>query len=222
MEGTDPQPTEPAEPVEPEEPTEPLPPVEYTRYSYINGYTDNTFRPDAAFTRAAVATVLANLMGYDPELDYDGGTFTDLEGHWAAKAIGFCASEGLMSGYTDDTFRPDNAISRQEFAMVLTRLTGETESGDLPFTDAGDIAPWAADSVYTVYNRGWISGYDDGAFLPQRDVTRAEAVKMLNGYLDRAADRDYIESQSGYTVWADVPETHWAYYEIIEASNNWL
>lgn len=222
VEGTDPQPTEPAEPVEPEEPTEPLPPVEYTRYSYINGYTDNTFRPDAAFTRAAVATVLANLMGYDPELDYDGGTFTDLEGHWAAKAIGFCASEGLMSGYTDDTFRPDNAISRQEFAMVLTRLTGETESGDLPFTDADDVAPWAADSVYTVYNRGWISGYDDGTFLPQRDVTRAEAVKMLNGYLDRAADRDYIESQSGYTIWADVPETHWAYYEIIEASNNWL
>ncbi len=222
VEPTDPQPTEPAQPEEPGESTEPLPPVEYTRYGYINGYTDNTFRPDAAFTRAAVATVLANLMGYDPELDYDGGTFTDLEGHWAAKAIGFCASEGLMSGYTDDTFRPDNAISRQEFAMVLTRLTGETESGDLPFTDADDVAPWAADSVYTVYNRGWISGYDDGTFLPQRDVTRAEAVKMLNGYLDRAADRDYIESQSGYTVWADVPETHWAYYEIIEASNNWL
>ena len=220
-----PEPTEPAEEPSPE-PTEPLPPVEeppveYARYHYINGYTDNTFRPDAAFTRAAVATVLANRLGYDPETDYDNGAFTDLEEHWATNAINFCVAEGLMSGYTDGTFRPDDAISRQEFAVVLTRLTGETESGDLPFTDADAIAPWAAESVYTVYARGWINGYDDGTFLPERDVTRAEAVKMLNGYLNRPADREAIESQSGYTVWSDVPETHWAYYEIIEASNDW-
>lgn len=221
----------PEPPAESHEPSEPLPPVEdlpleYARKRYINGYTDNTFRPDDAFTRAAVATVLANLTGYDPEADYGVTTFTDLEvngeDHWATNAITFCVSEGLMSGYTDGSFRPDNPISRQEFAVVLTRLTGETESGDLPFADADAIAPWAADSVYTVYAQGWISGYEDGTFLPERNVTRAEAVKMLNRYLDRPADRELIESQSGYTVWADVPETHWAYYEIIEASNDWL
>ena len=195
--------------------------AEYARYRYINGYTDNTFRPDDAFTRAAVATVIAGLKGYDANVTYAGGEFDDLSGHWGANAIAFCVSQGLMSGYTDNTFRPDNAISRQEFAIVLTRLAGETESGELPFTDVDSIAPWAVDSVYTAYSKGWIGGYSEGTFLPERNVTRAEAVKMFNGYLGRTADRESIESQTGYTVWEDVPETHWAYFEIIEASNNW-
>ena len=104
--------------------------------------------------------------------------------------------------------------------MVLTRVAGETESGELPFTDNDSIAPYAADSVYTAYVRGWIGGYDDGTFLPERNVTRAEAVKMFNGYLGRTANREYIESQSGYTVFDDM-DGHWAYYEVIEATNTW-
>ena len=168
-----------------------------------------------------MATVIAGLKGYDANVTYAGGEFDDLSGHWGANAIAFCVSQGLMSGYTDNTFRPDNAISRQEFAIVLTRLAGETESGELPFTDVDSIAPWAVDSVYTAYSKGWIGGYSEGTFLPERNVTRAEAVKMFNGYLGRTADRESIESQTGYTVWEDVPETHWAYFEIIEASNNW-
>lgn len=219
------EPTEPGEttdPTEPTEPTEPGEPVEYARYRYINGYTDNTFRPDDAFTRAAVATVIANILGYDPQGDYEGIEFDDLSDHWGSKAIAFCVSQGLMSGYTDNTFRPDDPISRQEFAVVLTRLSGDLQSGELPFADVESIAPWAMDGVYTVYANGWINGYDDGTFLPERSVTRAEAVKMLNGYLNRPADREAIESQTGYTIWSDVPETHWAYFEIIEASNNWL
>ena len=218
------QPQDPAqtgEPTQPQEPDQtPEPPVASVRYSYINGYEDNTFHPDDVFTRATAAAIIANLKGYDPNASYDAPAFDDLEGHWAANAIAFCVSQGLMSGYTDNTFRPDNAITRQEFAVVLTRVAGETESGELPFTDNDSIAPYAADSVYTAYVRGWIGGYDDGTFLPERNVTRAEAVKMFNGYLGRTANREYIESQSGYTVFDDM-DGHWAYYEVIEATNTW-
>ena len=218
------QPQDPAqtgEPTQPQEPDQtPEPPVASVRYSYINGYEDNTFHPDDVFTRATAAAIIANLKGYDPSASYDAPAFDDLEGHWAANAIAFCVSQGLMSGYTDNTFRPDNAITRQEFAVVLTRVAGETESGELPFADRDGIASYAADSVYTAYVRGWIGGYDDGTFLPERNVTRAEAVKMFNGYLGRTANREYIESQSGYTVFDDM-DGHWAYYEVIEATNTW-
>lgn len=107
--------------------------------------------------------------------------------------------------------------------MVLARMSGEVLSSEgLYFSDAADVADWAADGVYTAYANGWMNGYEDGSFQPERRVTRAEAVKMFNAYLGRSADPERIESLGGYTVLADVPETHWAYYEIIEASNNWL
>ena len=107
--------------------------------------------------------------------------------------------------------------------MVMARLSGEVYASEgLDFSDADDVADWAVDGVYTACANGWMNGYEDGTFLPERKVSRAEAVKLFNAYLNRAANREAIESQSGYTTWADVPETHWAYYEIIEASNDWV
>ena len=83
------------------------------------------------------------------------------------------------------------------------------------------IAPWALDGVYTAYVHGWINGYEDGTFLPEKVMTRAETVKIFNAYLGRSANVEEINATTGYTVWNDVPATHWAYYEIVEASNNW-
>lgn len=199
---------------------QPSEPVVYARTKYIGGFEDGTFRPDEAITRAAVAKIIAELLRYDASQTYDAD-FVDLENHWAKNVIAYCVQRGVMGGYEDGTFRPDGAITRQEFAVIISRLAGTQSNEGLTFTDVDAIAPWALDGVYTAYVHGWINGYEDGTFLPEKVMTRAETVKIFNAYLGRSANVEEINATTGYTVWNDVPATHWAYYEIVEASNNW-
>lgn len=199
---------------------QPSEPVVYARTKYIGGFEDGTFRPDEAITRAAVAKIIAELLRYDASQTYDAD-FVDLENHWAKNVIAYCVQRGVMGGYEDGTFRPDGAITRQEFAVIISRLAGTQSNEGLTFTDVDAIAPWALDGVYTAYVHGWINGYEDGTFLPEKVMTRAETVKIFNAYLGRNANVEEINTTTGYTVWNDVPATHWAYYEIVEASNNW-
>lgn len=199
---------------------QPSEPVVYARTKYIGGFEDGTFRPDEAITRAAVAKIIAELLRYDASQTYDAD-FVDLENHWAKNVIAYCVQRGVMGGYEDGTFRPDGAITRQEFAVIISRLAGTQSNEGLTFTDVDAIAPWALDGVYTAYVHGWINGYEDGTFLPEKVMTRAETVKIFNAYLGRSANVEEINTTTGYTAWNDVPATHWAYYEIVEASNNW-
>ena len=226
--------TPPAEETTPptEETTPPTeettPPAEETTPSetmihraYINGFEDSTFRPDQAITRAAVASVIARtlLEGYDPELIYDTG-LVDLEGHWAKNYVAFCEQSGVFGGYEDGTFRPDQGISRQEFAVVLARLSELTGEGELTFSDSADVADWAASGVTAAVGKGWLKGYEDGTFLPERLITRAEAVKLFNSFLGRGVNYNGLSGVTGGSIWSDVAPTHWAYLEIVEAAND--
>ena len=185
--------------------------------AYASGVNRSEFHPDEAVARGDVAYMLANMMGYDSSVEYDTSGLSDVEGHWARNAIGYCVEEGLLSGYTDGTFLPDGTMTRQEFAVILSRLVGlETAEGDLPFTDAGEIKNWAKDAIYTAYTSGLMSGYTDGSFQPTRTVTRAEAVKVFNSYLGREVDQDSILAAPAR--WTDVSVTHWAYCDIMEAT----
>ena len=100
----------------------------------------------------------------------------------------------------------------------MARLRGVKKAGKLPFTDAGDIDPWALDGVYTAYAEGWIIGYEDGSFRPRRDITRSETVKIINGYPKRKVDAKGLLSD--HRRWPDVADNHWAYYEIAEATQS--
>ena len=189
--------------------------------AYINGFEDSTFRPDDAITRAAVASVIARtlLEGYDPELIYDT-ELVDLEGHWAKNYVAFCEQSGVFGGYEDGTFRPDQGISRQEFAVVLARLSELTGEGELTFTDSADVADWAASGVTAAVDKGWLKGYEDGTFLPEKLITRAEAVKLFNSFLGRGVNYNGLSGVTGGSIWSDVSPTHWAYLEIVEAAND--
>ena len=207
---------------------------------YVIGFPNGTFGPDAKITRAEVATIIARscLEGFVEGANYGNpGGYTDVSHHWAFSAIAFCAKAGVFTGYEDATFRPDRYITRQELATVVARLAGIQTSKGVPFHDKDDIASWAQNGVYTAYANGWIKGYEDGTFLPERDVNRAETVKIFNGYLKRGVDtkgleglKEYIHSgvasnnredgHDEYMTWPDVPKTHWAYLEVIEAAND--
>ncbi|MDE6108107.1 MAG: S-layer homology domain-containing protein, partial [Oscillospiraceae bacterium] len=207
---------------------------------FVIGYPDGTFRPDAPITRAEVATIIARscLDGFVEGSDYGNpGGYSDIgTKRWYTSAISYCSMAGVFNGYPDGTFRPNDYITRQELALVVGRLAGLRVNMGLPFDDADTVNKWARDGVYTCYILGYVDGYTDGTFRPKNNITRAETVKIFNGYLNRGVDAKGLEGLTPfvlngdagraeldvgkqYLTWEDVTEKHWAYYEIIEASN---
>ncbi|MFC4812530.1 S-layer homology domain-containing protein [Paenibacillus sp. GCM10023250] len=104
---------------------------------------------------------------------------TDIAGHWAADAVRRAAALGIVTGYEDETFRPDRPVTRGEFAVMLSRAFKPAAEADLlGFKDANAIPAWAADAVGRAAGAGWIGGYEDGTFRAGQPITRAELAAM--------------------------------------------
>jgi len=168
-------------------------------------------------TRAEVAQMFFNLLlerGIETTK-----TFSDIdEGAWFEQAVNALASLGVLSGYADGTFQPEGPITRAEFVTVAARFAKSLPEVSEPvaFNDVPD-SHWAHDYIYAAAQFGWISGYADGSFQPNQSITRAEAVVIVNRMLGRVADREYIDDHPTLERFDDVPQTHWAYYDIMEA-----
>ncbi|MDO4269665.1 MAG: S-layer homology domain-containing protein [Eubacteriales bacterium] len=180
---------------------------------YINGYPDGTFRPEAGVTRGEVAAMIARtiLPSFPAGQAFDSA-YNDLGGHWAAKYIGYLESLGVVNGYPDGSFKPDQTISRAEFVAMVIRVDGLV-SGANAFTDVQD-SYWAADYIIAAAEKDYVGGYPDGTFQPLRDITRAEAAKIVNsvlGWADKKAD--------GEMRFSDVAEGFWGWTDIVKASN---
>lgn len=207
---------------------------------YVIGYPNGNFGPADNINRASVATIIARaiLPDFVEGANYGNpGGYSDVSGHWAESAIAYCSKFDVFKGYTDGTFRPDQPITRQEFATVIARLDGELTAKDIPFNDIDEAGDWALNGIYTSYEKGWVNGYTDGTFKPLNNIRRDEAVKVFNAYLNRGVDadgladlREYVHTGAAsnntengvdeYMTWPDVPKGHWAYYEIVEAAND--
>ncbi len=187
--------------------------------AYIQG-ANGCFRPNDSLSRAEAVALLARLsvdaQGQAIALDAAGsGGFSDVEaGAWYAPYVAFARQYGVASGYTDGTFRPDRPVSRAELVKLLSGYFdlsgGNTQTG---FPDVPE-SHWAAPAVAYAAGAGWVSGYQDGTFRPDRPVSRAEAVKLLNRALGRSPDPECPAANP----FADVEETHWAWGEILEAA----
>ena len=183
--------------------------------AYLAGYASGEFGPNRNITRAETAMLFYRLLS-DPAA---GGRsfFPDVEaGAWYAEAVEKLAGLGIIAGYADGTFRPGNSITRAEFVAMATRFVTLT-GADCSFTDVSR-SHWAYGYIAFASSQGWISGYADGSFRPGSFITRAEVTKIVNRMLGRTSDRAYIDSHPVRTF-SDVPKTHWAYYEIAEATN---
>ena len=185
--------------------------------AYIKGYTDGAFKPGNDITRAEVAAIFARIV--KNEIGTDGTTsFSDVKTDaWYAPSVAAMQKFGMLKGYPDGTFRPDAPITREEFTAMATRMGEITKAGSLPFADV-KADSWSVDNIYTAYTAGWIAGYEDGTFRPSANLTRAEAVKMVNAMLERSITAESIEGKQ-YKTFSDVPSTHWAYLDVIEAAN---
>ena len=185
---------------------------------YMNGYADGTFRPDATITRAETCQLLTGLL-----VEKSGGTdnaFTDVpDGAWYTGAVDEMTGFALVNGYEDGTFRPQQTITRAEFVTILSRFTHTDIGTDMRFADV-PATHWAYDAVQTALAQGWVSGYPDGTFRPDATISRAEAVTILNRVLGRSADAAMAASGEGIRVMPDVPDTHWAYLDMLEATTD--
>lgn len=189
-------------------------------YAFLVGYADGTFGPECNMTRAEVTTMFARLLTEQIEADKTySSTFNDVaKDCWAANYIGYMQQFGIVTGYEDGSFRPDAPVTRAEFAAIASRFEKLTQ-GSKSFTDVPDTH-WAVRYINFAATRGWVTGYEDGSFKPEHSITRAEVAAVTCRLLERSADQTYIRSHIGeLRTFADVTESHWAYWYAMEAAN---
>ena len=149
----------------------------------INGYPDNSFKPDNNITRAEFTTVLIRTLELPSQ---NGKVFADTADHWARDMISTAAHHGIVNGYDDNTFGPNDHITREQMAVMIIRVAElAPEEGELSFTDNDRISDWARSAMATAVKNEIINGYPDNTIRPQGLATRAEAVTIIVREMDR-------------------------------------
>lgn len=183
---------------------------------YLYGYQDKTVHPQGDMTRAEAAAMVARLKNLDMS-DTSKPDFKDVESRWYNSAINAVVKAGLMKGYPDGTFAPNGKITRAEFAQLIKGIDNPNMA-ELPFTDVA--GHWGLDAISQAYANKRIAGYPDNTFKPNNDITRAEAVTILNSLFDRGINEAGLANvRKDIVEFKDLDRSHWAYYQIIEASN---
>lgn len=184
-------------------------------FAYIKGYENGMFKPNKGVTRAEAAQMLYSLLR---DQSWEKKSFSDVgETKWYADAVGVMAGLGVIRGYADGSFRPGREITRAEFVTMAVNCDAIGE-GELSFSDVSANS-WAAPYIATASAKGWISGFQDGAFHPDDKITRAQAVTIINNMLGRSADAEILDKLDAKNFYDVFPE-NWAYGNILEAATS--
>ncbi|WP_171632880.1 S-layer homology domain-containing protein [Paenibacillus plantarum] len=154
----------------------------------VDGITDTEFDPAGTTTRGQIAKLFAQMLQL--KNSDTASSFTDVPANaWYADAVAAVEKAGIFQG-ADGQFRPDAAISRQELAVVISRLVKQADQVvNKTFADQSQIADWAKAGVNAAVKLGIIQGDDAGKFLPQANATRAEAAAMIHRLI-QALDKE--------------------------------
>ena len=184
---------------------------------YLHGYPDGRFGPDDPMTRAEAAQMFYNLL-LDQSVP-DGIQFDDVdEDSWYAPAVDALSAMGIIVGYGDGRFGPNDTLTRAQLVAMAMRFS-KGEEGTCDFPDVPDTH-WAYRYIAGAVRYGWIKGYSDGAFGPDDPLTRAQATAIVNRMLGREADMSFISKHlKDMKTYQDLLPEHWAYGDILEASN---
>ena len=151
----------------------------------MNDYGRGNFAPSTQLSCAQLAQILFNKEGR-PGVNYLL-EFSDVSGEaWYAKAIRWATSQGIVSGYGNGNFGPNDPISREQLAMMLWRYSGSpaTATKELRFSDAGEAGDYARDALRWAVENGILNGYEDGRLGPKGLATRAQVAQLLKNYLE--------------------------------------
>ncbi len=189
-------------------------------FAYIIGRDSGLVEPQSSITRAEVATIFFRLLKDDVRAENltESNAFTDVAADmWYNTAISTMAKMGILEGDPDGSFRPDDNITRAEFAAIAARFSdGSYEGADI-FDDIADH--WARNEINLAASVGWIAGYENGSFAPQRTITRAEAMTLINRVLQRLPETE-DDLLDDMTTWPDVQPEAWYYLAVQEATNS--
>lgn len=182
--------------------------------AYMQGMADGKFSPASSVTRGQVAQIFYRLL--KEQKVSSKSTFTDVpDTLWCAEAVNALASLGIVEGVGNGKFAPNQPITRAEFVTICARFTQVSASGET-FTDV-PASHWAFDAISTAASFGWVNGVGNGQFAPNQHITRAQAAVLLNRLLGRCMAGQSYENARQYP---DVPQTHWAWKNICEASDS--
>lgn len=189
--------------------------------AYIMGYPDGTVQPEGEITRAEACTIFFRLLT-DSSRDYyfsKTNDYTDVNaGDWFNNAISTLSNAGIVTGYNDGTFRPNQPITRGEMAKIIANFANLSKGGKT-FSDLS--GHWSKTYVELAAGNGWIAGYPDGSFRPDQKITRAETVTMINRVLERVPAKELrLLSRSIMLTFPDNNPGDWYYIAIQEASNS--
>ena len=190
-------------------------------FAYIIGYPDGTVQPNGQITRAEVATIFFRLLTEDvrtANLSRSNRYFDVAASEWYNTAVSTLSSMGIITGYPDGTFRPNAYITRAEFAAIAARFDPSGDKTTASFRDI--LNHWAKDEISIAYNNSWVDGYPDGTFGPQRNITRAETMTLVNRVLNRRpeTEEDLLPEM---TIWTDNANPNaWYYLAVQEATNS--
>ncbi len=149
----------------------------------INGYADGTFKPDKNITRAEFVTIIVKALDLATSKI---NSFSDIESHWAKDAISIAYANGIVKGFEDGSFKPNELITREQMAtIVVNAFKLESKQSNKQFMDQSLISPWAKESISTIVEHGIFSGYQDGTLKPKGSATRAEAVTVIKRALEK-------------------------------------
>jgi hypothetical protein len=209
--------------------------------AYIIGYEDGMVRPQNSITRAEVCAIFYRVLDEDlvdaNTSDYSGFTDVDKDA-WYNRYVATCAKLGLVAGYEDNTFRPNNPITREELAQII----GRTDTGgiiailnppvieanlSLRFSDVPNSGHWAATAIYNAVKVGYMRGQAEGKFGLGKNLTRAEFVTAVNRVLERGPELPSTTNTElpgdlldGMVTWPDNKPGTWYYTAVQEASQS--
>ncbi|TDF97232.1 S-layer homology domain-containing protein [Paenibacillus piri] len=179
---------------------------------YIAGYPDGLFKADRSITRAEIAAIFARIM--DLQQTVKGISFYQdvTPSFWAAGYIEAATRAGLFGGYEDQSFLPDQPITRAELSTVLARYLKLQDRAPLQTHFADINGHWGRNAIEEIYRHHIIEGYPDGSFKPEANMIRSEAVTMINRLLYRGPLNN-VE-----VVFPDMTPDHWAFGHVQESA----
>lgn len=157
-------------------------PIEYgVENGYISGYPDGTFLPEKTVTRAEFSKMINNAVKITSTGNAKANYSDVVTKEWYYTEVKKAENAGYINGYEDGTFRPNNSVTRQEAAVILSRIVLPTSEREKisKFVDGSSIDSWAKDSVLMIASKGYIKGDEKGRFSPKSSLTRAQAAKLI-------------------------------------------
>ena len=189
-------------------------------FAYVQGYPNGTVKPAGNITRAETAAILFRLMDDASRKTYYStkSGFRDVaSGSWYNTYVATLNNASVITDSSNGYFRPNEAITRAELAAMLAKFSETTGAANY-FNDVS-VKYWAANAIAICAKLGWITGYPDGTFRPDKNVTRAELMAMINRATGRAP-KSADAFLPGMKTWIDNTSDKWYYLDVQEATNS--